>query len=189
MSNDREWREAFEVEDPGAAAERTMKKFAQQVEDESLCWVPPPDPRPRRVLHLIVLGNHLDLDLGRWYVPAKPKLDRRDRSLRHHQNLKTQKLLTDARDTLLRGDDPDAVHHDLRRSQKHQAVVMTRSEEELRETLERVYAENDLHPGGIDGGYAYITPRDDWCFEWHEAISCEGGVTDRYDTIAFEHEH
>ena len=66
---------------------------------------------------------------------------------------------------------------------------MTQDEPELLTTLRRVFRAGDLVPGCIDGGYADLTPLDEWCFEWHEAISCEGGVTDRYNAIALQHQH
>ncbi len=85
MSDDRDWYRPFDVKDPAAAAKETAARFEEDVEAQRLSMEPTPARHPRRVLHLTVLGNHLDPDLGRWYVAAKPKLNRRERSLRHHR--------------------------------------------------------------------------------------------------------
>ena len=176
----------FRVRSPEKEAMRAVAYFRQHIAEYPRCIDPPPAPRDRRAVHCFVLGEHVDPDLGRWYVEPKAQLSRKEKSLIAQRNKKVSLLSQAVSDRMVAGEEPEAVQAFLRREQEHECVVLTLNDVELEHFLVGVFTHGDLLPGQIEGGYADITPRDEWFCEWYEGLSCAGGITDRYTSIALQ---
>lgn len=176
----------FHVESPAKEAAREVQSFRQHIAEYPRCMDPLSESRERRAVHCIELGEHVDPDLGRWYVEPKKQLTLQDKSLVAKRHKKVRLLSQAVSDRIASGEQPEVVQAFLKSEQKYECVVLTVNDVELEKFLVEVFTNGDLLPGQIEGGYADLTPLDDWFCEWCEGLSCAGGVTSRYNSVMLE---
>ena len=139
------------------------------------------------VYHYVISGTHVDPDAGYEYVAVKHPLNRNEKSAVNKRRIKVRDLEKWLIESLANGESPATVQHTLESRQTYPVVNIALSFDELTDTLEKLFALDYCYPQQLDGGYFDILPNDAIIYGWYEALSCPGGITDRYGDAALTH--
>ena len=140
------------------------------------------------IYHYVIAGTHVDPDDGYEYVNVKYPLNREEKIAVNKCRNKVRELEKWLVESLANGDVAEIVQQKLESLQNYPAVSIALSLDELETTLRNLFALDYCYPQQLDGGYFDILPHDAIIYGWYEALSCAGGITDRYGDAALAHQ-
>lgn len=168
-------------------AQNEIEKIAEHVECDLSGNEELRNRNIKSVYHYVICGSHVDPDAGYEYVGVKYPLNRKEKSDVNNRLKKVRELERWLIESLIDGKSPETVQNTLESGQNHPVVNLALSLDELKNTFEKLFALDYCYPQQLDGGYFDILPNDAIIYSWYEALSCDGGITDRYGNAEIEH--
>ena len=169
-------------------ARREVKKIAEHVDCDLSGNEELKNRRIASVYHYVIAGTHVDPDDGYEYVNVKHPLNRKEKSAVNQCRIKVREIEKWLVESLTNGDSAEIVQQKLESRQNYPVVSIALSLDELETTLKKLFALDYCYPQQLDGGYFDILPHDAIIYGWYEALSCAGGITDRYGDAELAHQ-
>jgi hypothetical protein len=132
------------------------------------------------VYHCFISGLHVDPDAGREYVPLSNVLTKDCKRLIKERNKKVNRIFRYIRDSLVEGVPAKHISLQLAEMQNFLAVGFASDPDEAATILTEMFREDYLCAGSVEDDEAIPVAGPGVLFIWREALSCSGGITDRY---------
>lgn len=139
--------------------------------------------------HYIVAETHVDPDHGREYVPLNEPVNTYRQQKISKRNKKVHTLIEELLTSLTSGLSPFDVQAELNAKQQFPAIRFALTQDELVTMLREWYMIDYCYPGHLEVVFYQIISESEMIFGWEEAISCEGGITDRYKSVQLERDY
>lgn len=179
-------RNDFEAVSPSLLAKREVEALEEHAQTDRSGNEPLATSQITRVYHCFTCGTHVDPQLGVNYVPVNEPVNSYRRRKIAKRNRVVAALNTWLVEALRSTTDHEQVQSELRRRQQYVVVDLALNSIEAESILTRLFGDDWLHPGCLEGGYFEFVDDSTILYLWEEGIPCSGGITDRYYAAEIE---